>query len=1326
MSKRQQVALWGFIALCELCYVFDFLARLFESKPRPLSERWVLLPSLYGDLTNRQIFFLEWSAKSRYFGDYILSREIFERFLPQPSAFPILAFERSTLYEMEGFDALAAACLKEAIEAHQSLGWEISSPVFRLMKIRRASTELLAYGNLPQALDEARKLRPWLESQNLNSYSDVTTQCYSHYQDIIKVARLHSNWLDLSVDGNVPQTQDNSPSASMAVVRRSLQMQQKGHECQLLVKQEEGLHDDDNDGSAVLPYQEFLECEWAKSNSEVVVNRISFLRVFHAQRLIQLGRKEHATAELERAENSLRQIGGKDISKYNRRLHLLIEITRARINVLDDPIAMVEQHLDLATKAAAFGDRPIQRPELLLAFRKADALVDHKPKGVGSLEVYELRQRAVIANLEFESEQTDSAYFIVPSLATIGLFAASNGLAVSWLQLYNLFRNTYPNHEIPLHSAHLTHRALDAARSLQDESLVSELKRLYMHHLANCPIIKTIRPDGSLEPYVEVIDTDYFYEWNAEFWPELEHLTFFEKTEFISASILLRFIRRETSQAFIDRALAQQITKWNHSEDLNFSQWLERADPESLRLAIYGTPKSPTDPAEWDRWFAVVELWLRRSDLPPSVLHRQNLLKEISNARQISWTNSVVDFPAPVSYHQRDHYEKTKSLQILTSIDQRIVRDAEIRTRKLDIASSVIRMALNSPAREARVITDSDLAVTQDLLEQLAHEHRGLGSPRWLLTTLSKLKTIAWIRSFIFQSLPSTGALKYLDEADEIIRQMLSQSQYLPVFQSYAIELAAADDMNIDDYYRFGVLVSFSAFQRWCAEHVDELSANLHAPLPEDGEKLLHYLIMWTQRAKARATTHILGFNFTAPLGSSAESPESHNLLLREEKLLEELNTDRTVVGILRKRKEWQDLRQEMLRDENLKYLVAVQQGYSITIPELSSMFQWFKEDATFVDFVEVNYAEGEDLLMIIYRNGKCVACQPLGIKLREVENWIASNLELDLRIYDLEDDAKFCPLSGDQATRQLNKLAGLIKPLEQWTSPGEVIVLCPVKALHRIPLHALPIGDQILIERNPVVYCQSFTLLRLCFINRFKNNWSSISRPVVYSPLSNELPTAAAVVEIAEVLGTVVEGRDASKTPKEDFVSRITEAPLIHVHGHVRFDDTEPLKHHLELAATQVDEGKSPIPLSDDEILTAKDAFSLRIIPGSHVTTVSCKSARVRITEGNDLVGLGTAFHCASAGSMISTLWNIWREDGTRFSKDFYTDLFEQCRTRDSNDELPEIVDMARAMQHAVLKLRKSPDGKIRAPYHWAGFVFNGAWQIQNIALNAANDDKD
>lgn len=49
------------------------------------------------------------------------------------------------------------------------------------------------------------------------------------------------------------------------------------------------------------------------------------------------------------------------------------------------------------------------------------------------------------------------------------------------------------------------------------------------------------------------------------------------------------------------------------------------------------------------------------------------------------------------------------------------------------------------------------------------------------------------------------------------------------------------------------------------------------------------------------------------------------------------------------------------------------------------------------------------------------------------------------------------------------------------------------------------------------------------------------------------------------------------------------------------------------------------------------------------------------------------------------------------------------------------EVVNLAVAMQKAVLAIRRSEEG-VRAPYHWAGFIFNGAWLFPRLSLKDQN----
>lgn len=100
------------------------------------------------------------------------------------------------------------------------------------------------------------------------------------------------------------------------------------------------------------------------------------------------------------------------------------------------------------------------------------------------------------------------------------------------------------------------------------------------------------------------------------------------------------------------------------------------------------------------------------------------------------------------------------------------------------------------------------------------------------------------------------------------------------------------------------------------------------------------------------------------------------------------------------------------------------------------------------------------------------------------------------------------------------------------------------------------------------------------------------------------------------------------SETSRKDaFLRGALSALLIHFHSHVIFDEENPMESHIHL-------GESLVPVGPDKKLTAKDIFSVWFQPGTHITAMSCKSARSHVTNVDDHVRLVTAFHCAGAAS--------------------------------------------------------------------------------------------
>jgi CHAT domain-containing protein len=144
-----------------------------------------------------------------------------------------------------------------------------------------------------------------------------------------------------------------------------------------------------------------------------------------------------------------------------------------------------------------------------------------------------------------------------------------------------------------------------------------------------------------------------------------------------------------------------------------------------------------------------------------------------------------------------------------------------------------------------------------------------------------------------------------------------------------------------------------------------------------------------------------------------------------------------------------------------------------------------------------------------------------------------------------------------------------------------------------------------------------------------------------------------------------------------------------------------------------------------EDQKLTAREVFGIRLLPGTHVNLIACQGGITDIKRGDEVMGLVPALLYSGASSTISTLWSIDDSDGAEFSRLFFESLLQQCGelskgsagalARDEREEKScQFVDLARALQKAVTQMEQDFDNdKHRYMLTWAGFVLHGFWQF-------------
>jgi len=302
-------------------------------------------------------------------------------------------------------------------------------------------------------------------------------------------------------------------------------------------------------------------------------------------------------------------------------------------------------------------------------------------------------------------------------------------------------------------------------------------------------------------------------------------------------------------------------------------------------------------------------------------------------------------------------------------------------------------------------------------------------------------------------------------------------------------------------------------------------------------------------------------------------------------------------------------------------------------------------------------------------------------------------------------------------ADDEIRRRPGL-RPRETWTRLAETVLdpvlpllregdelfIAPHGLLHRLPLHALPVGDQRLIERWPVTYLPCASLLETMV------------------PLAAEVPSHPAVVggffpeevqEVSALLQSAVRAPATNGSAKESALAAFSGADLVHVSAHGFQYPYFPLASGLVLSPSTHAEryvsliGRHPSTwsvsdrqelselrrLADPDLLTVKDIDAVSASP-QLVVLSACSSGVVGTDPSDEPMGLVPSLLRAGARGVVATLWLVDAEVTRAFMSSFYAGLLPTGWP-----------NVARALQQATLAtLSEHPH-----PYYWAPFVLIG-----------------
>jgi CHAT domain-containing protein len=248
--------------------------------------------------------------------------------------------------------------------------------------------------------------------------------------------------------------------------------------------------------------------------------------------------------------------------------------------------------------------------------------------------------------------------------------------------------------------------------------------------------------------------------------------------------------------------------------------------------------------------------------------------------------------------------------------------------------------------------------------------------------------------------------------------------------------------------------------------------------------------------------------------------------------------------------------------------------------------------------------------------------------------------------------------------------LRGLVTPVLEWAEKEDVIWFVPHDVIHYLPLHAIKVEGEYLIERNPVCYSPSASVMRYCQSKRKERR----KRALILADSRAERPMAFAreqALGIGSLPGLDAEvylGSQATKTlVKQKLIENGGDIDILHFACHGYFDSQQALKSGIMLAPEDKT-GEASLPDAaphsshgDQRIwdLTAEEIFDLEM-QAYLVTLSACESGVNERRPGDELIGLTRALIYAGTPSVVVSLWSVDELSTDILMRKFYESLLE------------------------------------------------------------------
>jgi len=261
-----------------------------------------------------------------------------------------------------------------------------------------------------------------------------------------------------------------------------------------------------------------------------------------------------------------------------------------------------------------------------------------------------------------------------------------------------------------------------------------------------------------------------------------------------------------------------------------------------------------------------------------------------------------------------------------------------------------------------------------------------------------------------------------------------------------------------------------------------------------------------------------------------------------------------------------------------------------------------------------------------------------------------------------------------------------LVEPVIRYAGEGDLIWFVPHDVLHYLPLHALPVEGRFLLDRNPVCYTPSASVMRFCQAKRKGRREQAL---VVGDSRGDLLYAREEARSIARLFSTTayLESQATKALVTQQLAQQGKALDVLHISCHGYFDQEQALKSGIVLASAQESS-------EDGYNLTAEEIFNLSMNVDL-VTLSACETGMNERKQGDELIGLTRALIYAGTPSVVVSLWAVDDLSTGLLMERFYQEL-RRAEEHENGRFYP--ITKAEALRTAQLYIKSLSAGEVVA----------------------------